>query len=81
MAGQILDTVGGTVVLEADGSLTCSCGNTTWSDGFYACTPDGLVYEEGGPPVGRDWNGHYACEDCGAIVQVPVVNGGGEIHQ
>lgn len=42
----------------------CQCGNTTRTDGFYHCLPDGTLVE---PTIGGPWDGHYRCERCGKV--------------
>lgn len=42
--------------------LTCACGNTTDSDGFYTCDTDRGEIE---PTLDSDWDGLYCCGRCG----------------
>lgn len=42
--------------------LTCTCGNTTHTDGFYPCDKNGNEIE----PT-KEWNGLYVCGRCGKI--------------
>lgn len=42
--------------------LTCTCGNTTHTDGFYPCDNTGNEIE----PT-KDWNGLYICGRCGKV--------------
>lgn len=64
-----------TIRIGADGeSYECTCGNTTFREGFYACDPQGVVYRDAdgfpdGPDADSDWDGHYACDRCGAVVK------------
>ena len=42
--------------------LTCTCGNTTHTDGFYPCDNNGNEIE----PM-KDWKGLYICGRCSKI--------------
>ena len=44
--------------------LTCTCGNTTATDGFYPCDENGNEIE---PTIDNNWNGKYVCSRCGKI--------------
>ena len=44
--------------------LTCDCGNSTFSEGFYPCDEDGNETE---PFIESDWDGTYICAKCGKI--------------
>lgn len=39
--------------------FTCSCGNTSFKEGFFPCDEKGVLIE----PL-ADWKGHYACARC-----------------
>lgn len=43
-------------------NLTCTCGNTTDSDGFYTCDTDRGWIE---PTLDSGWDGLYCCGRCG----------------
>jgi hypothetical protein len=46
--------------------LSCSCGNTTHTDGFVAVDENGIECE---PHPG--WGGRYMCQSCGATITMP----------
>lgn len=47
--------------------ITCPCGNTPESDGFYACDGDGNEME---PTLNSDWEDLYVCGRCGQIHRI-----------
>ena len=59
-----------------DDDFVCSCGNTTFMDGFYPCLRDGTVVE---PVVAGDWDGvSYKCIACKFIHKNPYFNENGD---
>ena len=42
----------------------CRCGNHANAAGLFPCEPNGTYREPEG-----DWQGHYRCDQCGAIVE------------
>ena len=57
---------------EGDECPAPGCHNTSHTSGFYACDPAGNVYRDAegfpdGPDINSDWEGHYRCEECGAL--------------
>ena len=50
-----------TLLHSAEDDITCPCGNTPRSDGFYPCDADGNQME---PTDGGGWDGLYVCPVC-----------------
>jgi hypothetical protein len=48
---------------EAKDDMTCSCGNTSYTDGFVACNEVGIECEPD-----EYWDGRYICQNCGATI-------------
>ncbi len=44
--------------------LTCSCGNTTHTDGFVAVDENGFECE----PRHPEWSDRYMCQNCDAVI-------------
>lgn len=55
-----------TIVVTADGTLKCGCGNTPCGDGFAPCDEHGNV-DESLIDVDSDRELRYLCDRCGAI--------------
>lgn len=45
----------------------CTCGNTSFDDGFFPCDTNGKEIE---PTSSSGWNGLYVCANCGLIHKV-----------
>ena len=45
-----------------EGTFSCDCGNTAWSDGYQPCNDKGEEVEPN-----KDWGGLYVCGRCKTI--------------
>lgn len=57
-------TVVNVPLIDFHEDYVCSCGNDSYTKGFFPCLSDGgrLDLEEG------DYEGHYKCMKCGIVI-------------